>query len=494
MRSARLALVTVLAVVVTGSTGSANAARGLLAHPISGPSPYASCVTRVDGATVYVNAEVEPDVARNPAVPHNLVAVWQQDRWSDGGATGLMAGYSFDGGHTWGRTTLPFSRCAPQGAAYHRASDPAVSIGPDGTAYAIGLSFDGTTPRNAITSAVSADGGRTWSRLREIDADTGNGLDKEWITADPRRPGTAYAVWDNLRETADGHFRGPAYFAVTHDHGDTWSTPVPVAGTGRDQQALGNQILVDPRNGRLYDTYAFYSGPNIPKVAYVVSGDGGRTWSRQRVVSDLVLTGVTQPGTGAPVRSGSFPLAAISGTGQVYLAWQDSRFSGSYDEIAVATSTDGGAHWTAPHRANTPTGRPAFTPSVAVTDSGAVGITYYDLRHDNVHDTPLTTDFWATTTTDGVHFSGDRHLAGAFDLAAAPVAGGYFIGDYEGLTSVGNTFVSVYVRTNCSGEACPGNRTDVYSARFAAGSSALDRTPGLVSFRAGSPGPAHRVR
>jgi hypothetical protein len=351
-----------------------------------------------------------------------------------------------------------------------------VSIGPDGTAYAIGLSFDVSGGRNAITSAVSTDGGRTWARLREITANTTNGLDKEWITADPRRPATAYAVWDDVVVGADGHSHGPTYFSVTRDHGNSWSTPIAIAATGADQQSLGNQILVDPRTGRLYDTYAFYpcNCPQIPLVAYVTSDDGGLTWSGQHVVSDMVGIGVTQPGTGAAIRSGGFPLGAITRTGQVYLTWQDSRFSGgSHDEIAVATTRDHGDHWSAPHRANRPTGRPAFTPAVAVTRSGTVAISYYDFRRDDIHDEILGTDYWATTTTDGVHFAGDRHLAGPFDLAAAPIARGYFIGDYEGLAASGRNFVAVFATANCTGSRCPDNRTDIYGTRFAASASGV---------------------
>jgi hypothetical protein len=346
-----------------------------------------------------------------------------------------------------------------------------VSIGPDGTVYAIGLSFDQTSPRNAVASAVSTDGGRSWHQPRLITADTGNGLDKEWITADPRHPGTAYAVWDNLRITPDGHFSGPAFFAQTSDFGQTWSSPLAIAATGPDEATLGNQILVDQRTGRLYDTYAFTFCicVSIPKVAYVFSDDGGRTWSSQHVVSDLLPVGITHPGTGVPVRSGGFPLAAISRTGQLYLTWQDSRFSGgSYDEIAVATSTDGGAHWSAPHRANRPTGRAAFTPRVAVTTSGAVAITYYDLRRDNLFDAAFSADYWATTTSDGVRFTGERHLAGSFDLFTAPFARGLFVGDYEGLAAAGNHFVAVFATTNCTITGCADNPTDIYTTTFPA--------------------------
>src|SRR5206468_837136 len=57
---------------------------------VSGPSPYANCTAGGPGKN-YVNAEVEPYVAINPANPNNIVAAWQQDRWSNGGAHGLVA-------------------------------------------------------------------------------------------------------------------------------------------------------------------------------------------------------------------------------------------------------------------------------------------------------------------------------------------------------------------------------------------------------------------
>src|SRR6266700_7280924 len=113
---------------------------------VSSTDPYTGCANDGQTGTVTADAEVEPQVAVNPHAAGNIIGAWQQDRWSNGGARGLVAGFSTDGGTTWGETTLPFSGCAPgaildpfTGAPYNRASDPWVSIGPEGTAYAIGL-------------------------------------------------------------------------------------------------------------------------------------------------------------------------------------------------------------------------------------------------------------------------------------------------------------------------------------------------------------------
>lgn len=54
----------------------------------------------VGSGSFFVNAEVEPFVAVDPRNPNHLVATWQQDRWTNGGARALMTAASFDGGRS----------------------------------------------------------------------------------------------------------------------------------------------------------------------------------------------------------------------------------------------------------------------------------------------------------------------------------------------------------------------------------------------------------
>src|ERR671931_404496 len=68
-----------------------------LALEASGLSPFATCTVGGPG-TNFVNSEVEPFVAVNPTNPKNIVGVFQQDRWSNGGAHGLFTSTSHDGG------------------------------------------------------------------------------------------------------------------------------------------------------------------------------------------------------------------------------------------------------------------------------------------------------------------------------------------------------------------------------------------------------------
>ncbi len=450
---------------------------------VSGPSPFASCTIGGTPTGVNsVNAEVEPYVAVNPTNPQNIIGAWQQDRWSDGGAHGLVAGFSFDGGATWGETPLPFSACA-NGLGYERASDPWVSIGPDGTAYAVSISFNRSNNSNAVAAAVSRNGGQTWTNLSVVIADneptTQFFNDKESVTADPTAAGTAYVVWDRL-ESPNGNpyanlhtaaFRGPALFSKTTNGGLTWSPPKVIVKTPSRQQTIGNQIVVDPRNGTLYDVFDLITPPfNVTafKVAFVKSTDGGDTWTKPRVIADLRTVFVKDPNTGQAIRTGDIiPEPAIDpATGQLYIVWQDSRFNGGhFDEVALSKSTDGGETWSIPIRVNTPHGRPAFTPTVKVSSAGSVGVTYYDFRTLTTETTTLPTDYWFTSSTDGgATFGNEAHIAGSFDMLTAPsTTTGFFVGDYEGLDTNGTTFVSFFVQANSGNTA---NRTDVFATNI----------------------------
>jgi hypothetical protein len=170
--SISLTAATAAAVLVLASSSPANArTTGDLVRVSSG-DPFASCtIGAAPGSVLYPGAEVEPQVANNRFRRTEVVGAWQQDRWSDGGARGLVAGWSADGGRSFSRSVWPVSRCAG-GLDYERASDPWVSIGPEGVVYGSSLSFDQNTPRNAVVATTSYDGGRTWRNTTPVIADT----------------------------------------------------------------------------------------------------------------------------------------------------------------------------------------------------------------------------------------------------------------------------------------------------------------------------------
>ncbi len=142
---------------------------------ISAPSTFATGCTGTAGAgTNYVNAEVEPHVAINPINPANLIAAWQQDRWSNGGASGNAGAVSFDGGAPPGRLRRHRSRAAAAATRRQRRQLRACNrpVGhlrrrrhrlPDGARVQRRVSEPGFDQRDA---GVALD--RRWSHLEHV--------------------------------------------------------------------------------------------------------------------------------------------------------------------------------------------------------------------------------------------------------------------------------------------------------------------------------------
>jgi hypothetical protein len=101
----------------------------------------------------------------------------------------------------------------------------------------------------------------------------------------------------------------------------------------------------------------------------------------------------------------------------------------------------------------------AFTPIVHVRQDGTIGITHYDLRSNTADPATLPTDYWLLRSKDGGKSWRESRVTGPFDLSTAPVARGLFLGDYQGLSSIGPIFVPFYVQT--TGDL--NNRNDVFS-------------------------------
>jgi hypothetical protein len=480
---------------------------------ISGPSPFPpGCQVTAEPGTNYQNAEVEPWVDVNPLDPNNMIAVWQQDRWSNGGAHALATAVTRDGGVTWIRPDPPhFSRCAGGNAAnggdYDRASDPWVTFAPNGHAYQISLSVNQFV--NFVTAVLvskSTDGGETWSEpitlIRDTDPRFFN--DKESVTADSTDPNFVYAVWDrittppgdvrrfgvgNLEHKRDRGFTGPTLFSRTTDGGQTWEPPRIIYNPGANNQTLGNQIVVLP-NGTLVNLFSeFLASKNSDggthddvNLALIRSTDKGKTWTHGQPIraAKMIFRGALDPDTGRPIRAEGViaDVAVDRNNGHLYAVWQDLRFRG-VDEVAFAMSTDDGDTWSTPIRINqTPTNatnrlnQQAFVPSVHVADDGTIGVTYYDFRNNTSAPGALT-DYWiiqchpvaptfCTDSADWAPTNENRLSAVSFDIEQAPAARGpfgFFVGDYEGLTSVANTFVPVYVLVNNGNTT---NRTDVF--------------------------------
>ena len=448
---------------------------------VSGASPFAACTVGSAGpdSVVYPNTELEPLVAVNP-VNDRIIGVFQQDRWNDGGARGLVAARSSDGGATWARNFAAFSECSGGNADYDRATDPWVSFDGAGRAYQISLSVDAAAILSAVLVSTSTDSGATWSAPATVirDENPVNFNDKESITGDWTRAGHAYATW--LRTDHPGEktsfsglihsfaFRGTPMFSRTTDGGQTWSDPI--AMTNQNIFAQGNQIAVLP-DGTLVDVFAALSkgsgiqgGENQVFMGVMTSKDGGLHWSPPIKIANLDNPLLTDPDTPNPtsldqtVRAGDFmPDIAVDHTsGAIYVVWADGLGTPN-NNVVISRSTDGGKRWTTPVAIDQTPGPHAFNSTVEVTSDGTVAVLYYDFR-SNTPAPGLPTDVWLTHSHDGGATWFEQHVTGPFDMKQAPVARGYFLGDYQGLAAIDDDLIAFFSTTQ-------GDPANVYAVK-----------------------------
>jgi len=482
----------VAAMSAAGSSGAVGATGGspyTFGTPVkvSGSSTLTSCPFggSSDFATAYDNTEVEPQVAVNPTNPAEIVGASQQDRWADGGARGLTSWRSTNGAASWAKLPdVPWSACQGGPPRFNRVTDPWVSYDKAGNLYMIGQPIDSAALGLSAVSVSTWDG-TAWATPKILIEDRGDrGIfnDKVSITGDPTRAGYAYATWirgtyppgERQSRIADFHsfaYRGEPMFSRTTDGGRTWSTPAPMRTSNAYFQ--GNQIAVGP-DGTLYDVTATLSTgsgiqPNGQGVymGLMRSTDGGLHWSAPTQIAPIRTTQLFVPDDNFPIRAEDYlpDIAIDPRAGTIYVVWSDGLGT-AIDRVVMASSTDGGRHWSGPTVVST--GGPnvqAYNHAIEVTPNGTVVLLYYDDRNNVLGDHVATTDIWLRHSHDGARsWEPEQHLYGPFDHYKAPISyfapgapRGLFLGDYMGLEATsGDDVVAFFAAT-------PDDGADIWS-------------------------------
>jgi len=451
MRAFRLAAPFVLLLASCTSTPATTPSMQDLPAPviISGPIPLA------DGCR---SAKPpfhpgEPSLAVEPGNPRLLVASWQEL----GSPVGLgnAVAVSHDGGGSWARMLLPgLTSCS--GGSYASATDPWVSVGPDGFVYVSSLmtrpTGGGVTVHDLVVS-VSRDSGTTWQKPMVVETQPSPPAlpDKEVILADPRHPGATYLAWVEYGTTANTDPSiDQVFFSRTIDGGASWSPPAPIYSGGDEAQQ--NQLLMTA-DGTLVDV--FVEGASLPGAAHppalpvtirvIRSTDQGQTWSPPIEAGRFIYTNAVDPGTGGQLRFFGQDITAAAAGNAIYVSWFV-NYPKRESSIWVARSEDRGLHWSS-GRAVVREKPEAFLPTLAVAGDAAVGMLWFDFRNFTPGSATLGTDAWFSSSTDrGSHWT-TRHVSGPFDLRSAPNARfGPFIGDYMGLVGLPDGFATAFVQ------------------------------------------------
>jgi len=407
--------------------------------------------------------EAEPYLAADPEDPNRLLAFYQEDRFpSVGGARALTFALSTDGGRHWREGLLPKLTTA-SGGTLDRASDPWVAFGPGHAVYCSGLAFDDADAQGGIYVSASRDGGATWDDPVQVHAQSADAIDdKDAVAVDdnPQSPyfGRVYVGWD-----ISPSFGAAQTLVMAHsaDGGRTFSSPATIFG---QQGNIGIIPLVDPE-GVVHAIWLHYEGGSLQSgtIESSYSTDGGDTWSPPVTVADISLVPVPSSRTGD-----GLPGAAIDpATGNVFVVWQDQRFTPGVDQVVLSSSANGRTGWSFPRRiSDGPANAFNFTPVVAVNDLGQVAVAYYSMRNDPSGAGNLVDEYLAVGGPRGHPFSrGRRQSFGSWDIRAAAVADGqFFLGDYQGLAAAGHNFMPLWVATFATSAIDPpAKEPDVYS-------------------------------
>ena len=407
-----------------------------------------------DGGIAQAETETEPFFAIDPENPKHLLAVYQEDRFPEEGCRNLTSAVSFNGGLTWQESLLPDQTVAA-GGSFERTSDPWVAFGTGGRAYFASLGFNESNLLNGVYLSSSDDGGRTWGDPVAVHSGTSTFDDKEAVVVDNRDDspykGRVYVGWDSITSNR----QQPELITYSDDGGHTFQAPVTLTSQGA---SIGIVPLVGP-GGIVHAVWLNYLGPT-PSLLASHSTDGGRTWSSPVRISTADAYGVDGSRTGA-----GLPTAAIDGrNGALYVAWEDGRFTPGTDQIVLSRSTDDGQTWSAPLRVSDGPGDAAnFTPAVAVTPEGWVGVSYYSLRNNPAH--VLVDEYLAVSRSGGQTFAKSQRLtASSWDLRFAATSDGFFLGDYQGLVTSAKTFYPLWIGTfTASRLDPPARQPDAYT-------------------------------
>jgi hypothetical protein len=350
---------------------------------------------------------------------------------------------SGDGGNTWNHT------CMPTLPGHIPSADPIIAYDLNGTAYAGGIAFSSNPhpfrPPWVIAIMTSMNNGQTWSAPRvAVPPYFTNGLtDGPWMTID-NSTSSPYKGQIYISVTQFGPTQEVISVSRSTDGGQSFTTvavSTPQPGTV-DQSSR----LTVGADGTVYLTWMRCTYPtgvcagNPATMLFSKSTDGGQTWTNPTPIATVTLAPNSckcsfygnLPNTRARVVDP--PTLAVDNSGGPHAGSLYSvmyNWTGSFMQVQVVESTDGGATWSQPVFPAPPSDtHDQFMPSISVSGTGTVGVTWMDRRNDpkNVQYEA----FEALSSDGGISYGTNQQLA------TEPSMPTNFIGDFTGNTWANN--------------------------------------------------------
>jgi hypothetical protein len=460
--------------------------------------------TNTDCETTSTGPHNETSIAVNPTNTDNMIggANDYQLALNPGGhvseTVASRAHVTFDGGKTWSMYPV-FSNSSYQGTG-----DPALAFDASGHAYYGTLGFRFVGPANATNPDVlvsnSGDGGKTWNVVRVAsgsgnEGSVGDLLDKEYVAAWGN--GNAIVTYGDFRDAQKGSFvSAQIYSSVTHDGGQTWSTPQVISG-GLDEAFVSTPVVAS--DGSVYVSFLNttdlatgrddYEGVKVNPASGAADGAPGKVATVIDGATDYPIALGRQTYQDSLFRSWAAGNIAADPKNSQHLAvvWSDMQNSmlpapsdpyvaKTNSDVVVSQSFDGGVTWSDPTAVALAGDQ--FQPWSAYDTHGRLRIGTFDrsadaanhlynytvLTEDTAGTLTFTPNIVSTVASDPTQ--GDRWFAAtvnsAFPFATA------FLGDYSNIAATPDGGVVSYwtdMRNPVTFAGRTGHGEDAYFAK-----------------------------
>ncbi len=396
-----------------------------------------------------IEPQNETSLDINPLDESNIVGGVNDYRTAGNGDVNCGYASSTDGGLTWSAGIIRgITRGNGGPFNYDAAGDPAVYFDSEGTAHFVCLGFDRDLGRSALLHGSSTDGGMTWNTpVAIVQSNTSNDFhDKEMLTVDLSATSpysnSLYVQWTRY---TSGFAVRRSYISYSRDGGASWSAPILVSGSQTSTQGASPAVGPD---GTVYASWCSPCLGGADGIWFSRSSDGGNTWSA--AVQAATLTDLPSPLPGNSFRTNSFPTPSASGvlTDTVYLTYAD--YSAGNANIMFTGSTDSGATWSIPIRANSRQQNDQFFQWMEVGPTGTIWVCYYDQSWNAMNWLDMSC---SRSTNGGLSFQRARRVTTQSSDPADDGFGGLFIGDYNGLAVGSSPFPRPYWTDTRTGNA-----------------------------------------
>ena len=357
---------------------------------------------------------------------------------------------SNDRGSTWNRVD-----CMPviYKGIYWPLDEPSVAYDRKGNAYVAGLYFKSEGDSGYVAVQKSA-GGTRWTKPVVALHQTGPAFPVQTSMAVDTSPGSSWVngvYVSGVMVLGPGQGKNQVTVAHSTDGGATW-TKAAVDPVQQYPEVDDFTRMAVGKDGTVYIAWLHCrgksgSGGDCPTVHFMLSKstDGGNTWSAPQRIATIKMHDWQLPIT--KERAYNYPAIAVDDSdgpysGNLYVAMYN--WTGSFLQAQVIRSTDGGSTWSQPvplaPKSDT---HDQFFPSISVSSTGKVGVSWLDRRNDP-NDIEYQA-FAAISEDGGQSFGANWQLTTAFSDPRVNGTENNWMGDYTGNTWSGVTFIAAWM-------------------------------------------------